>query len=117
MPNSAQNWSLERPREPGWYNASMDRDADVRRYWDGSRWSVPAYVDDRAEVLNRAMNTPGDPADVIPWRAVRNAAVNVVAALGMFGVSADWTPPVQAAIDEVVVMWETAQCLPIARLA
>ncbi len=116
MPHSKTNWSLERPREPGWYNASIDRDADIRRYWDGSRWSVPAYVDDRPEVLARAMNTPGDPADVIPWRAVRNAAVSVVAALGMFGVGADWTPSVAAVIDEVVVMFDAA-LVPVARSA
>ncbi len=62
-----QLWLSGRPDAPGWYPASVDRDPDIRRYWDGSRWSTPAYADDRIEVLARAKNTPGDPDDVIEF--------------------------------------------------
>lgn len=61
-------WAIITPTRIGWFNASLDRDPGIRRYWDGSRWSVPVYEDASHDVFQRAMRTPGHPDDVVPWR-------------------------------------------------
>lgn len=70
--NSTSNaqWSDAKPATPDWYNASMERDADCRRYWDGEKWSVPVYADSPVAQFERAKATPGDPGDRIEWRPI-----------------------------------------------
>jgi hypothetical protein len=39
-------WNTSTPTAPGWYTASLERDAEVRRYWTGLLWSPPVYAED-----------------------------------------------------------------------
>ncbi|CAM5795676.1 hypothetical protein [Rhizobacter fulvus] len=69
-----------KPARIGWFNASMDRDPDIRRYWDGERWSMPVYADFGEPYISRAMSTPADPDDVIPWRGLTERSATWLAA-------------------------------------
>jgi hypothetical protein len=66
----APYWQTGFPVAPGWYIASYDRDADARRYWNGSRWSAPCYSDDPQLYHDRARNTPAESQSGIEWSAL-----------------------------------------------
>lgn len=67
-------WSTGAPPEPGWYSASMERNPDARRYWDGSMWSAPCYCDDPQGHFDRARATLGETQDGIEWRGLTESS-------------------------------------------
>lgn len=61
-------WNSRKPAQPGWFNASLERNPDARRYWNGACWSPPVYVGDPEERAARAMQTRGETQRGIEWR-------------------------------------------------
>ena len=41
-------WSKGAPPSVGWWNASVHRNPQVRRWWNGAQWSRPVYPGDSA---------------------------------------------------------------------
>ena len=64
-------WATGGPPRVGWFNASTERNADARRYWNGTAWSAPACVGDPDGHADRARNMPSDASsDAIEWRGL-----------------------------------------------
>ena len=60
-------WMTGTPTHEGWFVASFERDADVRRYWNGALWSAPCYATDPQAHFDRARNTVGETQEGIAW--------------------------------------------------
>lgn len=65
-------WNTARPAVAGWYVASIERDGDARRWWDGRRWSAPVHWGDMDRPCPRY--SPTDPHETIGQRARRTPA-------------------------------------------
>lgn len=65
-------WSKGAPPCEGWWNASFERNAGMRRWWNGKRWSAPVELGDPEVNAERAKRTPADPATAhgIEWRGL-----------------------------------------------
>jgi hypothetical protein len=63
-------WSTEQPARAGWYNASLERSPDARRYWNGAQWSAPCYADDPQSHFDRARRTVGETQAGMEWRGL-----------------------------------------------
>lgn len=63
-------WITEPPVRVGWYNASTERNAETRRYWNGEYWSVPVYVGDPDDRVDRARSARAESQDGIEWRGI-----------------------------------------------
>lgn len=63
-------WSSRPPPSVGWWNASTEQNADARRWWNGSYWSVPVYVGDPEERAERAKNARAESQVGIKWRGL-----------------------------------------------
>lgn len=54
-------WMTSRPPRPGVYTASTERARDMRRQWDGRRWSAPLQGRNAdAKTVARIWATPAD---------------------------------------------------------
>lgn len=53
-------WKYAPPTVIGDYVASISKDENARRHWDGERWSAPWYVGDPPDIVNRAGNTSAE---------------------------------------------------------
>ncbi len=62
------DWHAGKPAQPGWFTASLERNPDARRYWNGRHWSPPVYVGDPDERAARAMQARGETQRGIEWR-------------------------------------------------
>lgn len=54
------DWRKGPPPCEGWWNASVSRCEDIRRHWNGKRWSAPVYVGDPDTHAERAKATAAD---------------------------------------------------------
>ena len=64
---TARTWRAGPPPHVGWWNTSVWKDDDSWRWWDGSRWSLPAWPEFTAE---RAAMRAAAPAPRIKQRAI-----------------------------------------------
>ncbi len=53
-------WKFEPPKVIGDYVASISKDENARRHWNGTNWSAPWYAGDPPDIVNRAGNTPAE---------------------------------------------------------
>jgi hypothetical protein len=60
-------WKCGKPAQPGWFVASAERNAEMRRYWDGQEWSAPVWGDAPNEQYTRARHMPSQ-TQAIEWR-------------------------------------------------
>jgi hypothetical protein len=63
-------WRSGPPPFPGWWNASFNRDPEAWRWWNGARWSMPAYphqTNTSARAVARQGSSLSIQAD-IEWR-------------------------------------------------
>lgn len=60
-------WNTGSPRTVGVYCASIERNPDARRHWDGRRWSAPWYHSDPEEIAMRAARAPAECPVDIEW--------------------------------------------------
>ena len=51
-------WTIEPPARPGWYVASIERNPEAYRYWDGALWSAWVRDDAPEPHFNQARATP-----------------------------------------------------------
>jgi hypothetical protein len=68
-------WREGKPPRIGWWNASVGNNADARRWWDGSRWSVAVfqdYSDEEAEAAKHRKTAFH--AHLIRWRGLTEPA-------------------------------------------
>lgn len=76
MSEQMTDWASGPPPVEGWWNASSERDPDVRRYWhpaaDGrlAWWSAPVYVGDPESHAERAKNTRAESHKGLEWRGL-----------------------------------------------
>jgi len=63
-------WSTGKPTAAGDYIASYERNADMRRAWDGQRWSAPWDADAPAANIARARRRVGERQRGIEWLEV-----------------------------------------------
>ncbi len=61
-------WHKGPPPHVGWWNASVGRRLHVWRWWDGKRWSLPAFPHhDAVDANQKAQNKPDSTKVDIPW--------------------------------------------------
>lgn len=53
-------WNYAPPTRPGDCVASISKDENARRHWNGTNWSAPWYVGDPPDIVSRARNTPAE---------------------------------------------------------
>lgn len=70
-------WRKGPPPTKGWWNASIERDPEARRWWSGRRWSPPVYPytpDETCERVKQMRAHSVDPKSV-EWRGQTAAEV------------------------------------------
>lgn len=70
-------WRKGPPPCKGWWNASVQRNETVRRWWNGHVWSRPARIGTPDEVcarIKRMADHEMSP-DVVEWRGLTDAEV------------------------------------------
>lgn len=55
---SRRVWRKGPPPHVGWWNASVQRDHEAWRWWDGKRWSNAAFKGDRPKSVAEMAATP-----------------------------------------------------------
>lgn len=60
-------WREDTPPKPGWYCASKFRSIDLRRYWHGTHWSLPAAPNDTLAKRERQKACPAVSKPIL-WR-------------------------------------------------
>ena len=73
-------WATGTPALAGWYIASLERSDDMRRHWDGRRWSTPCYADDPQGHFDRARSMPAESQAGIEWRGLTEGSAAWLAA-------------------------------------
>lgn len=70
-------WRKGPPPCRGWWNASVERNETVRRWWNGHVWSRPARIGTPDEVCARIkrMADLEMSLDVVEWRGLTAAEV------------------------------------------
>ncbi len=71
---TAADWRTDAPPAAGWFNASTERCADIRRYWTGAAWSDPCYADDPQRYFDQARVRVADTEGcAVEWREAPTA--------------------------------------------
>ena len=65
--SNERDWRDGAPPCIGWWNASSTRQPDVWRWWNGSRWSMPAYPEFSAVRAAQRAAKPAPAARIIKW--------------------------------------------------
>ncbi len=60
-------WRKGPPPSIGWWPASIYRIPDSLRWWDGERWSVPAYPEDSVHQASAYAKSPATCQHEIEW--------------------------------------------------
>ena len=60
-------WRKGPPPSIGWWPASMSRDLDILRWWDGSAWSQPAFCEESAEIAAMSAEEKSPVQKFIRW--------------------------------------------------
>ena len=70
-------WRKGPPPCKGWWNASVQRNETVRRWWNGHVWSRPVYIgtSDTACARIKRLVAHGISPDVCEWRGQTAAEV------------------------------------------
>ena len=63
-------WAKGAPPCVGWWNASVARDPECRRWWDGCYWSEPVFVGESKARARRAKAIPTSLYHIIEWRGL-----------------------------------------------
>ncbi len=62
-------WHKGPPRFTGWWNASVQKDEDAWRWWNGECWSWPVYDDETGDLVaaNAALVSSDSPSWTDYW--------------------------------------------------
>lgn len=58
-PVQAGEWTLTKDRKPpkkGWYVASIRKQSNIKRYWDGKFWSQYIFINEQPRPRDRSVN-------------------------------------------------------------
>jgi hypothetical protein len=60
-------WHKGPPPSIGWWPASISRDRDAIRWWDGKFWSVPCYKGEKPWSIKLSAGIKASPLCAIEW--------------------------------------------------
>lgn len=62
-----RKWHKGPPPHVGWWNASVNRDPESWRWWDGLEWSMAAFPEDEERVAAREAFAKTTTNSLIEW--------------------------------------------------